>query len=197
MLVTIKALLGASVKSLQTGTEVAKTSMPLIDPRNLKLIALYVEGRMMTFSPAILLPSDIREVGPLGIIIDDAGKIVEPNDIVRIQEVVDFDFILENILVVDEKGHKIGRVGYYAFDPESYFVQQLYVKPTFGRSFKLSQIAISRSQIVDINNKKITVTIPTERLQKAIKDMRGADNRKPIIDNPFRKPRTAEETRTK
>jgi uncharacterized protein YrrD len=192
MLVTIKALLGTSVKSLQTGGEVAKITMPLIDPRNLKLVALYVDGRTLTSSPAVLLPSDIREVGPLGVIIDDADKIIDPYEIVRLQEIIDLDFVLDNILVVDEKKRKIGRVEHYAFDPESYFVQQLYVKPTLGRSFKLAQIIINRSQILDINNKKITVAVPTEKLQKAARAMQTLQVQKPVMENPFRKPGIAD-----
>jgi uncharacterized protein YrrD len=194
MLVTIKALLGASVKSLQTGMEVAKTTVPLIDPRNLKLMALYVEGRSVDFSPAVLIPTDIREVGPLGIIIDDADKIIDPAEIVRLQEIIGFDFVLDGISVVDEKNHKLGRVEHYGFDPDSYFVQQLYVKPSLGRAFKLAQIIVNRQQIVDINNKRIVVKIPTEKLHQAAKTLQQMQPpAEPFFENPFRKPKPSEQ----
>jgi uncharacterized protein YrrD len=185
MLVTIKALLGASIKSLQSGTEIAKVTIPLIDPRNLKIMALYLESKLVKFSPAILIPSDIREVGPLGIIIDDINKIVSPDDIVRLEEIVNFDFVLDGITVVDEKKRRLGTVEYYTFDPESYFIQQLYVKPGIMQSMKVANLVINRTQIIDINNKKITVQVAADKASEVYGKVANTPNPGGFV-NPFR-----------
>jgi uncharacterized protein YrrD len=195
MLVTIKALLGASVKSLQSGSEIAKVTVPLIDPRNLKIMALYLESKLIKFSPAILTPTDIREVGPMGIIIDDINKIVAPEDIVRLEEIINFDFILDGITVIDEKKHKLGTVEYYTFDPEGYFVQQLYVKPGFMQAMKVTNLIINRSQIIDIDNKKITVQIAADKASdpaKVYDKLASGPNPSGFV-NPFRSPEQVDE----
>jgi uncharacterized protein YrrD len=197
MLVTIKSLLGASVKSLQSGTEVARVKVPLIDPRNLKIMAFYLESKLIKIAPAILMPEDIREVGPLGVIIDDINKIVSPDDVVRLEEIIGFDFILEKILVVDEGRRRLGTVEYYAFDPETYFIQQLYVKPGFMQSLKTANLIIGRSQIVDIDNKKITVRIAAEGADEPAKvygQMQDGPNPNGF-ENPFRRVRPVDEIR--
>jgi uncharacterized protein YrrD len=185
MLVTIKALLGASVKSLQSGTEIARVTMPLIDPRNLKIMAFYLESKLIKLSPAILIPSDIREVGPLGIIIDDINKIVSPDDVVRLEEIVGFDFVLDGITVVDENKHKLGTVEYYTFEPESYFIQQLYVKPGLMQSMKVTNLVINRTQIIDIDNKKITVKTAADKASEVYGKVADTPNPGGFV-NPFR-----------
>ncbi|MCL1929578.1 hypothetical protein FWF93_00265 [Candidatus Saccharibacteria bacterium] len=185
MLVTIKALVGASVKSLQSGAEIAKVAVPLIDPRNLKIMALYLESKMIKISPAILMPNDIREVGPLGIIIDDINKIVSPDEVVRLEEIVGFDFILDGIAVIDEKKRRLGTVDYYTFDPQSYFVQQLYIKPGFMQSMKVTNLIINRSQIIDIDNKKITVQVAADKASEVYGKIASDANPGGFV-NPFR-----------
>jgi len=192
MLVTIKALLGTSVKSLQSGTEIAKVTVPLIDPRNLKIMALYLESKLLKFSPAILMPSDIREVGPLGIIIDDINKIVAPDDVVRLEEIVSFDFILSGLAVVDEKKRRLGTVDYYTFDPNSYFIQQLYVKPGLLKAMKVTNLIINRSQIIDIDNKKITVNTAVDKAGEVYKKVSDIPNPDGFV-NPFRAPKGADD----
>jgi uncharacterized protein YrrD len=199
MLVTIKALLGASVKSLQSGSEIAKITIPLIDPRNLKIMAFYLESKLIKISPAILLPADIREVGPLGVIIDDINNIVSPDDVVRLKEIIEFDFILDGIAVVDEKKRRLGTVEYYTFDPESYFIQQLYVKPGFMQSLKVTNLIISRSQIVDVDNKKITVKLAADKAHEASRVFSQTQTgpNPGGFENPFRQPDpTSEITRS-
>lgn len=192
MLVTIKALIGASVKSLQSGSEIAKITIPLIDPRNLKIMAFYLEGKLIKFTPAILIPDDIREVGPLGVIIDDINKIVSPDDVVRLEGIISFDFILNGITVIDEKKHKLGTVEYYTFDPETYFVQQLYVKPGILKVMKVTNLIINRSQIVDIDNKKITVKMAADKAGEVYSKVANTPNPNGFV-NPFRIPENTDD----
>lgn len=195
MLITIGSLIGASVKSLQVGGEVAKISGVLIDPRVLKIVAFYVSGLGVGFNPAILVPEDVREIGPVGFIIDDADKIISPNDVVRLSETIEFGFVLDGILVVDDKKRKLGRVESYAIDPVSCLVEQLYVAPTWAQSFRVSQIVVGRKQIKDISNDKIVVKAPTVKEKSAAKVLaKASDEEEAYFENPFRKPETVSET---
>lgn len=188
--------MGASVKSLQVGGEVAKISGVLIDPRILKIVAFYVSGPGVDFSPAILVPEDVREIGPVGFIIDDADKIVSPDDVVRLSEIIGFGFVLDGILVVDDKKRKLGRVESYAIDPVSCLIEQLYVSPSWTQSLRVAQIIVGRKQIEDISNDKIVVKAPTVKVKATSKALAKAnEEEEAYFENPFRKPETVSETR--
>lgn len=192
MLITIQNLLGAPLMSLQTGQPLAKLDAAVINPHNLKIVAFYVSGPLVDFSPAVVFSEDIREFGQLGAIVDSSDNILEPDGLVRLNEIVDYHFELMNIWVVDEHGRKLGRVENFTLNPDNFLIQQLYVRPTLLKSFSVANLTISRTQIVAIDNQKITVKAPTVREKSVAKNL-AAPQLNPQFDNPFRKPKPAEQ----
>jgi sporulation protein YlmC with PRC-barrel domain len=168
--------------SLQTGTQIGMAVGHIIDPRRLNIIAFYCEGPLIDFTPAVLHTTDIRELSSIGLIVDSADNIMPPDDLVRLKEILDYHFDLEGKQVVEEGGRKLGRVGSYTIDSESFFIVKLQVKPTFLQSFGRAELLIDRTQISEINDKQIVVRRAT------IKDEAPAPFAPlPTIDNPFRK----------
>jgi uncharacterized protein YrrD len=192
MLITIQNMLGAPVMSLQTGQPLAKLDVPIIDPRNLKIVAFYVSGPMVEYQPAVLFAEDIREFGDVGAIVDSADQITPTTDLIRLNEVIDFHFELNGIHVIDEQKRKLGKVENYTLDPDSFLIQQLYLKPTLAKSLSVAHLTVSRTQIVAIDNDKITVKTPTvrEKVAKVTKTAQSVVNPEGY-DNPFRKPKPA------
>ena len=168
--------------SLQTGTQVGMAVRHIVDPRRLNIVAFYCEGPLIDFNPAILHTSDIREFSSIGLIVDSADNIMPPDDLVRLREVLSYNFDLEGKLVIEEGGRKLGKVGGYTVDSESFFIIKLQVRPTLLQSFGRAELLIDRTQIREINDKHIVVHEATI-----------ADGEKahfaplPTIDNPFRK----------
>jgi uncharacterized protein YrrD len=191
MLITIDNLLGSPVMSLQTGQPLAQLDAAIINPHNLKIIAFYVSGPLVDFSPAVVFAEDIREFGDLGAIVDSSDNILDPTELVRLNEVISYNFELANIWVVDEHRHKLGRVENYTLDPESFLIQQLYLKPTLMKSLSVANLTVSRNQIVAIDNQKITVKSPTVR--ENITSKVPAKLNDAGFENPFRKPKPAAE----
>lgn len=161
MLLPIRRLLDAPIMSLQTGSELARTTSPIIDPRKMAVVAFYVEGRLLEANPSILHVIDIRELSDIGVIIDDSDKLMSTEGLVRLQEIIDYEFELVGVQVVDERNHKYGKVADYAIDPESYTVQQLYTEQSLIKSLSHVSNVIHRSQIISVTNDKIVVTAPT------------------------------------
>ena len=182
MLVTIENLIGIPVMSLQTGTKLAETTAAIIDPRQLTIAAFYVEGPHLEQSPSILHPSDIRELGELGMIVDDADKLTSLDGLVRLQQVLDFGFELVGLKVVDERKHKLGKVTGYGVDTTSYNIMQVYTEQPLFRSLSSGGSTIHRSQIISVNNRQMVVQSPTIRAEeKSAK----AEVAKAFV-NPFR-----------
>jgi len=189
MLITIKNLINAPVMSLQTGQPLAHIDSAIVDPRNLKIVAFYVSGPLVDFSPAVLFATDIREFGYLGAIIDSTDKILPIDDLVRLQEVIDFGFSMDGLRVIDEHKTKLGRVENYTLDPESFFIQQIYAAPTFLKSFGITNLTISRNQIISVDNSSIIVK------GSGVKSKTATAGKPSVkiapIENPFRKPSAA------
>jgi sporulation protein YlmC with PRC-barrel domain len=168
--------------SLQTGTRVGTVVKHIIDPRRLNVVAFYCEGPLIDFDPAILHVSDIREFSNLGLIVDSSDNIMPPDDLVRLEEILEYKFELEGRPVVQEDGHKLGKIANYTVDSESFYIIKLHIKPTFLQSLGRAELLIDRTQIAEINDKHIVVRNAAvhghTESQKATS---------PIIDNPFRK----------
>ena len=166
MLLPIERLLDAPIMSLQTGAELARIDEPIIDPRTMSVMAFYVKGNLVEETPSVLHVSDIRELSDIGIIIDDSDKLMGTEGLVRLQEIIDFGFILPGIKVSDDRGQKLGKVNDYVIDPETFDVIQIYTEQSLLRSLANASNVIHRSQIVSVTNQQIVVKsaiIPSER----------------------------------
>lgn len=166
MLVPVERLLDVPILSLQTGVELARTSDVIIDPRKLKIVAFVVTGNKLDHTKSVLHPEDIREISDIGMIVDSSDRLMSTEGLVRLQEVIDFSFTLPNIKVEDDQSHKLGSVKGYSVDPDSFFIQQLYIKPPIIRSLRVTTFTVHRSQIISVNNAKIIVKAPTVKEQK-------------------------------
>ncbi|MEO5691416.1 MAG: PRC-barrel domain-containing protein [Candidatus Saccharimonadales bacterium] len=184
MLLLSEHLQTIPIMSLQTGSELAKTSLPIIDPKDLSVIASYVEGPGIGTDPRVLFMSDIREAGELGYIVDDSNSIMTLEGLVRLQAIVDEHFDIIGMLVVDNTGEKIGKVEDFSFNPNDFMIYQLFVKTSILRGFLSDTRIIHRTQIIDVTPQKIIVETPNIRDRvKSTKDAAA-------LVNPFRAPGT-------
>jgi uncharacterized protein YrrD len=181
MLVSLKNLIDIPIMSLQTGSELARTVSPVIDPRQLTIIAFYVEGPSITYRPCVLHPSDIREIGDVGFIIDSDSKLMSLDGLVRLNEVIDFSFNILGLRVIDQNKRKLGKVSGYSIETEGFTIQQIYTEQSLLRSVSTAANTIHRSQIITVNDKEIVVQSPTvkEELQQVASSARS-------FANPFR-----------
>lgn len=184
-------MIGHPVMSLQTGQPLAVLDAPIVNPENLKIVAFYVSGPLLDFNPAVLFAEDIREFGEVGAIVDSSDNIMSPEGMVRLKQVINSGFELFGINVVEENGRKLGKVENYTLNPENFEIQQLYLKPTLMKSLSIAHLTVSRQQIIEIDNHKIVVKMPTVRAKVAPKII-ASENAIPF-ENPFRKPKPASE----
>jgi uncharacterized protein YrrD len=175
---------GTPLMSLQTGTMLARVDEALINPRSLTVVAYYVEGPNLDVIPAVIRIEDIREIGEIGFIIDSSDDITSPEDIIRLQEIVDLQFEIAAMKVVDERGHTLGKVLDYNMDSLSFEIRQLRVKPSLLKMLNVSELLIHRDQIVKITNDRIIVKSNDKK--KPVPSKAGLEPRP--YANPFRTP---------
>lgn len=165
MLLLNSQLANSAVLSLQSGTTLGAISGPIIDPRKLQIVAYYVTGPRVT-EPSVVYTSDIREYGPLGFIVDGADSIMTlDEDLVRLQEVISFNFTLLGKTVIDDTKKKLGKIIDYTLENESYMIQKIHVNQSVIKNFSNAHLIIHRSQIIEVTDHAVLVrsaTIPKQ-----------------------------------
>ena len=184
MLVTSDRFLNMPVMSLQTGSEIGRTAQEIIDPRNLSVVAYEIKGKTLDQHPSLLRIADVREIGPLGMIVDSSDELVSPSDIISLKQIYEINFSLANKSVIDEKKRKIGHVIGYTLTADNFIIQQLRVRRPLLRSFGDTELLIHRSQIVKVTDDLIIVKTPEIRHKEpAVQPLNVPQN----FENPFRR----------
>lgn len=188
MLLAGSRLIDAPVLGLQTGSELARTSRPVIDPAKLEIIAYELEGPLLDQQPSLLRIADVREFSDIGVIVDSSDEFVSPKDIIKLGEIYDLHFNVLGMRVIDEKRHKIGKVHSYTLDTTGFLIQQLSVKRPLLQSLNDTELLIHRTQITEINDNEIVVHSTAKISQPVASTVRSA------YVNPFRKSANVEQT---
>ena len=169
MLLLGSRLIDTPIMGLQTGTKLAATKVPIIDPSNLKIVAYEVDGPLLAEHPSFIRIADVRELSDVGMIIDSNDEFVGAKDVVALQKIYELDFNLIGLTVIDEIGHKLGKVDDYSLDTDSFIIQQLNVKRGVIKSLADTGLLIHRSQIVEINDRSIIVRTTAKKLEPITK----------------------------
>lgn len=184
MLVLGSRLNDTPVMSLQTGTRLAATSTPIINPANLKIVAYELDGPLLTEKPSFLRVADIRELGSVGMIIDSSDELIGIEDVIKIKELHRLGFNPIGMNVIDEHKRKLGKVDNYTVETGSFVIEQLSVKRGILKGLTDAGLLVHRSQITEINDSAIIVRSTAKRI-----------NAEPIMQsvrheyvNPFRSP---------
>ena len=157
MLISSERLVNVPVMSLQTGAQLARTKDPVIDPRNLTIIAYELEGPSLDTHPSFLRMADVRELSNIGLIVDSSDEFVGLDDVIKLKEVYDFGFTLHGKPVLDDKKHRLGKVNGYAVEPGSFLIKQLSVRRPLLKSLSDTELLIDRTQIMEVSDQAITI----------------------------------------
>ncbi len=149
-------LLNKPVMSLRTGTQVATATAPIINPNNLKIEGFYCIDRFDN-SQLILLYQDIRDIIPQGLVVNDHDVLAEPDELVRLKDILQLKFELLGKQVETLNKHRVGKVSDYAVETTTMYVQKLYAAQSILKSFAGGSLSIDRSQINEITSKRIII----------------------------------------
>jgi uncharacterized protein YrrD len=156
MLQLSNALLEKPVLSLQTGAPVGSTISAIINPNNLKIEGFYCQDRFEK-KHMILVSRDVRDILPQGLVVDDHRALTEPEELVRLKDILEMKFELIGKPVYTDSKQRIGKVADFAADSTSLYVQKLYVARSILKSLNTGQLSVDRSNILEITNRKIVI----------------------------------------
>ncbi len=156
-------MLNKSVLSLRTGSPVATIVAPIINPDNLKIEGFYCQDNYDK-KQLVLLCQDIRDILPDGYVVNDHDVLSEPEELVRLKDILELDFELISKQVVTVDKEKVGKVSDYAVETGTMFVQKIYVAQSILKNFTGGSLSIDRSQIQEITPRRIIIS---ELMQKS------------------------------
>jgi sporulation protein YlmC with PRC-barrel domain len=173
MLQLANSLTNIPVMSLRTSGMVATAEHPIINPNNLKIEGWYCNDQFSK-KTLVLLTKDIRDIVPQGLAVDDYDRLSEPEELVRLQDILQLDFELIGLSVVTDTKRRLGKVSDYAADISSFYVQKLYISQPVYKTLSGGQLSIDRTQIIEITNRQITVRDVDEKVRSPATAMLGA-----------------------
>ncbi|HEX7368548.1 MAG TPA: hypothetical protein VF261_02735 [Candidatus Saccharimonadales bacterium] len=156
MLQLSASILNRPVMSLRTNTQVATATAPVINPDNLKIEGFYCTDRFNN-TQLILLYQDVRDVIPQGLVVNDHDVLVEPEELVRLKQVLELRYELIGKPIETISKHKVGKVSDYAVETTTMYIQKLYAAQSILKSFTGGSLSIDRSQINEITNRRIII----------------------------------------
>lgn len=181
MILLESTLKGAPVMGLQTGSEIARITEPVIDPATLAILAYGIESPSHSDGPWLLRIADVREMSDIGLIIDSEDEFVQPQDVIKLNDIYNLKFHVIGKTVTDQKRRKLGKVIDFTLETGNFIIQQLTVRRPIFKSLNDTELLIHRSQIIEINDEAIVVHSEAKVPEKELHEVVGS------YVNPFRK----------
>jgi len=188
MLVYGNRLIGTPVLSMQDAAPIGQISGVIIDPDSLKVAAFYLSGPAILRNTNLLDTTSIREYSSLGMVIDSTDELVSPNDIVKLQHIIELNFSLTGLKVETKKGSNLGKVSDFTINSDDFTVRQIVVRRPLIKSFIDPELIISRQEILEVTDYKVIV----KDEEKALKSRAEKEDFIPNFVNPFREARKAQ-----
>lgn len=192
MLINGSQLVDCPILSLHVAAEIARVVEPIIDPDNLRIIALRVAGKMVQGTEDILPIASVREFSRMGMVIDSVDELVNGDDIVRVKEILGLNFNLTGLKVISRKGAKLGKLSDYTVEVGGWYIQQIIVQRPAIKAIFDPELRIARTQIVEVDDYKVVVKDEHEKVKSKVAQATPADF-VPNFVNPFREPDFANE----
>lgn len=160
------------VLSLRIGRPVATTLGPVINPNNLKIEGFYCQ-EPKSREVRILLSQDIRDILPQGIVVNDQDALTDPDELVRLKEVINLNFDVLGKQVVTTTKAKVGKVSEYAVEVEGLYIQKIYVSQSIFKSLGGGNLGVDRNQIIEITDKQIIINDLHSKIPAAAKPVKA------------------------
>jgi sporulation protein YlmC with PRC-barrel domain len=167
MLQVSQSITNKPVLSVRTGSAIAMAAEPIINPNNLKVEGWYCND-YSSKQRLILQTQDVRDILPEGIVVDDLDALSDPEDLVRMQQLLHLNFTLMGKPVFSVNKKSLGKVTDFALELGAFYIQKLYVEPSLLKSIGSSSLVVDRTQIVEITNRKIVIQDPLKPVKSVM-----------------------------
>lgn len=150
MFIEAKKIIGLPVAAIDTETKIGEIAQIVIDPENGRILGFLIKTGGILSPTLALSIVDIKEWDPNGIVTESLDNLVNPDEIVRIKNVLDKKIDFLKMSAKTESGKGLGMVEDLLIDTDTEIVAKYYLKDILGKSRVLSS-----DQVIKIENKTI------------------------------------------
>lgn len=158
MLFLFSKLVGLPVIELESQLKLATTSDVVIDPKDGRFLGFIIKVGSLFPKEQLVATKDIVQLLPTAVLVDNADRISDIDDVIRVRELYKKHFGILNKGVRTKSGKFLGKVDDFLISDEAQMLAKIYVKHL------LVDRIIPYSAIVKIDEKKITVKDDFEAL---------------------------------
>ena len=144
MFIEAKKIIGLPIAAVDVESKIGEITQLLIEPENGSLLGFLIKSDGFFSAQKVLSAVDIREWDPNGLVTESIENLVDPNEIVRIKEVLDKNIILIGMSAKTESGKRLGVVEDLLIDTDTNSVAKYYLKDLLGKSRVLTSDKVSR-----------------------------------------------------
>ena len=172
-------IIGTPILSHEDGRAIALLQDVIINPDNGKLEGFWVKPITLHIGNAIIQNNSILE-WKKNIYIKDEREISEPEEIIKISEILEMNTLIIGNSVKNEAGEVFGNVFDIDFDTSKLYLRNLYVQKSF-LGFKYGQRIFNYDTIAQVLPEYILVKDIEEKKEKA-EDMTLMKDKQPLLD---------------
>lgn len=139
MFIEAKKLIGLPVAAEESQSKIGQISQIVIDPENGRILGFLVKtggsASWRIFAPTLALSIvDIKEWDPNGLVTESVDNLVNPNEIIRLKDVLDKNIDFLKMSAKTEAGKSLGQIEDLLIDTDTETIAKYYLKDLLGKS---------------------------------------------------------------
>lgn len=151
MILPYTKIIGLDVIDLKNQVRAGKVREIIFSKKDFKIAGLVLESPIFSRSVSAVAVSDVLEISPQGIVVNNEDSISDLKENVRLNEAIKEGLFGIGQKVVTKSGKTLGKVNDLFISAETISVSKLFVKSTF------SERVIPSTAIFEIKKRKIVV----------------------------------------
>lgn len=152
MLINYSVIKNMPIGSVRSSGRIGVVTDLVINPNNLHIDAF--KCRIARGKEQLLSPIDIRDLSPMGIVINDHENLLDIEDSVRLEPILKINFDLINKTALEGK-KRIGKVEGFAINSDNLFIQKIYIRPGLIARVNNDQLTYDRSMVKEVTDSKV------------------------------------------
>ena len=152
MLFNDSVLAGLPVGSIRSSGRIGTVTGVVINPNDLHIDAL--KCRVAGGKEQLLMPMDIRDLSPRGVVINDHENLIDFEDAIRLRPIIKINYELKEKVAYLGK-RRVGKVDGYAVDAESLYINKIYIRPGIIARVNSDRLTFDRSAIKEVTDTKV------------------------------------------
>ena len=157
MIYIAKDMIGVPVVSLQLNNQIGQISGLLVDPHQLKVVAVWVRPTKK-YKDLLILPGSLRHFTSKRIVVDGPDDLTNPKDLPILHKTLVINYRIPNKKIV-ANGRKVAVATDFDFNRRSFFITAIVARPVGWQRLKMSEVRFGRQQIIRVDDQKIVINI--------------------------------------